>query len=68
MIDQPDATSEDPVVVGVPPETPDAVRSSDVDIVDLRATPEERATVEAGGDPVDIGDDEQPQIEGPNSL
>lgn len=81
MSDERKLNDEDSAVVGVPPETPAAVRPSatgvvtgpldtetDVDVSDFRSPPEEQATVDAGGEHVGTTEEGEPEIEGPNSA
>ena len=80
MSDERNPHDDDPAVVGVPPETPTAVRPSatgvvtgpldtetDVEVSDVRFEPEEQATVDAGGEHVGTTEEHEPEIEGPNS-
>jgi hypothetical protein len=75
-----DVESEDPAVVGVPPETPESVRPSatglvtgpvdgetDVVIAEQGRSEEEQATLAAGGELSGDSGDGGPLIEGPNS-
>ena len=73
------ASSDDPAVVGVPPETPDEVRPSATGLVSgpvddetniAAADPgddEVQATEDAGGEVIGETPDGEPMVEGPNS-
>jgi hypothetical protein len=81
MSDKEPPDEEDPVVVGVPFGTPDAVpppttgfvtdrvdTETQVEIPDYRPTTEERATLAAGGERSNAEDDPEFEIAGPNSA
>jgi hypothetical protein len=67
MSDPSDPAEDPPTVVGVPPETPDAVRPSTTGVVVDPSANEDEAAIAAGGRIVGEGASGDPQIEGPNS-
>jgi hypothetical protein len=66
MSDPSDPVEEPPAVVGVPPETPEAVRPSATGLVVDPSAEEDEAAIAAGGEVVGEAASGDPQIEGPN--
>jgi hypothetical protein len=67
MNDESDPRQHPASVVGVPAETPEAVRPSATGLVVDPSAEEDEAAIEAGGRVVGATESGEPEIEGPNS-
>jgi hypothetical protein len=67
MDDESDPAEHPATVVGVPTDTPQAMRPSATGLVVDPSQEEDHAAIEAGGRVVGETDAGEPQIEGPNS-
>jgi hypothetical protein len=67
MSDEADPAEVPPAIIGVPSETPEAVRPSATGLVVDPSAEEDRAAIDTGGRVVGEAGDGEPEVEGPTS-